>query len=272
MVQQKPWVLLSQADQFCLETLFLSLRLKVKLPALIKWRCSHSNVEYKSEEEILLKLMPKQAKSLILANLGLLCSAVLAAPQCLAQYDYGQGYGQGNAQQYSNFSAPQTAFPSSPRAAPLSPEDGALIYDWFVKYGEIRRQAQMNPIEKQQADQLMSQGLSIFMPGEKKAAARELLSRLVARYGTATQSLQSLPTVPQTMRLQQAYFQYFDTAGRLFADYVRVQDNVLAKDPQTGQPLAAQLMTRKLQLEQLEHGCKQLDAQLRMNFGIPPFQ
>lgn len=129
----------------------------------------------------------------------------------------------------------------------------------------------MNPIEKQQADGLLARGLGLFMPGQDKMAAKQLLGGLVMRYQTATQALQRLAIVPETRQLQEQYYQYFGTAMHLFSDYLVVQDNVFAVD-NTGRSVAQQLIQRKLALENLERSCKDLDAQMRQMYGVAPFQ
>ena len=153
----------------------------------------------------------------------------------------------------------------------VNPQHQAQVYQWFLHYDEIRRRAQMNPIEKQQADGLLARGFSLFMPGQDKAAARQLLSNLVAKYHNATQAIKALPIVPQTKQLQMAYYQYFENAMNLFSDYLRVQDNIFAVDS-SGQAIAKQLIQRKLALETLEQNCKQLDAQTRQSHGIAAYQ
>jgi hypothetical protein len=145
------------------------------------------------------------------------------------------------------------------------------IGQWFSHYDQIRHQAQMSPAERQHADQLMSRGLSILVPGDEKQATKNLLNSLVARYQRACQELRALPQINQTANLHQSYFQYFAAAGQLFGDYVRVQDNIFVSDPSTGKPLAAGLLQRKQMLEALEHQCKQLDAQTRAQYGMPPY-
>lgn len=152
-----------------------------------------------------------------------------------------------------------------------SPQQQAKVFQWFQKYDDVRRRAQMNPVEKQQADAIMGKGLSILMPGPEKLAAKDILARLVTRYDTATKALEALPPTNETKRLQQGYYQYFSSARGLFSDYLRVQDNLMARDA-SGQPIMAQLMQRKQGLEQLERACKEADAQCRAAFGVPAYQ
>lgn len=147
----------------------------------------------------------------------------------------------------------------------------AQVYQWFLHYDEIRRRAQMNPIEKQQADGLLARGFSLFMPGQDKIAAKQLLTNLVHKYHTATQSIKALPMLSETKQLQMAYYQYFENAMNLFSDYLRVQDNVFAVDA-SGQAIAKQLIQRKVALETLEQNCKNLDAQLRQKYGVAAYQ
>lgn len=199
-------------------------------------------------------------------------SQVAPAGQFGQQYPPGGGYPApqrypGGGQNY----APQQQATQAVMQQKVSPQTAAQIYQWFLKYDEIRRRAQMNPIEKQQADALLAKGLGLFMPGQDKLAARQLLSGLVLRYQTAAQALRSLPVLNETKQLHEAYFKYFDSAMQLFSDYLKVQDNVFAVD-NTGQSIAKQLIQRKAMLEGIEHYCKDLDAQMRNAYGVPAYQ
>lgn len=171
------------------------------------------------------------------------------------------------------FSSPAGFTNDASAAAPVkaTPQQQAKVFQWFQKYDDVRRRAQMNPVEKQQADSILGKGLSILMPGPEKLAAKDILARLVTRYDNATKALEALPSTNETKRLQQGYYQYFSNARALFSDYLRVQDNLMAKDA-NGQPIMAQLMQRKQGLEQLERACKDADAQSRAAFGVPAYQ
>jgi hypothetical protein len=153
-----------------------------------------------------------------------------------------------------------------------APSNGITVPQWFMRYDQIRREAQMSPVEKQQADSLMSRGLSILVPGENKIATKQLLGMMVGRYQRACAQLQALPQIQPTSQLHVSYFNYFNTAATLFNDYVRVQDNLFLTDATTGAPMAAGLLQRKQMLEMLEGRCKQMDAATRQQFGIPPYQ
>jgi hypothetical protein len=172
--------------------------------------------------------------------------------------------------------APQGMAAVMPQGGGVSPQgmqapaQNLTIGQWFTRYDQIRHDAQMSPMERQQADNLMSKGLSILVPGDTKVATKQLLSTLVGRYQRACFQLKELPVIAPTQQLHTSYWNYFNTAGGLFSDYLRVQDNLFMTDP-SGSPLAATLMQRKQSLEALEARCKQIDASARAQFGIPAY-
>ncbi|HEY9784081.1 MAG TPA: hypothetical protein V6D17_01680 [Candidatus Obscuribacterales bacterium] len=194
----------------------------------------------------------------VLATFLCLC----AAPEASAQ--------QGNG--LANYSGPGAMQSAQAAAQPRAVQGGPLIQQWFQKYDQVRRQAQMNPAERQKADNLLSKGLSIIVPGEEKVVTQNLLNKLVLRYQTAAEQMKLLPLYGETERLHRGYYQYFCDAGKLFSDYLKVQNNLFAVDEATGKPLASTLMQRKQSLEMLDQGNKALDEQLRNQFGIPPYQ
>lgn len=173
------------------------------------------------------------------------------------QYPAEQGYGY----------APQQSRP----APKPNPQAAAKVFQWFLKYDEIRRRAQMNPIEKQQADALLARGFGLFMPAQDKAAARALLGDLINRYSLAAQSIRAMPSLPETKVLHDDYLGYFDNAKQLFVDYLKVQDNLFAVD-NNGQSIAKQLIQRKMLLENIERSCKETDSQMRQAYGIAAYQ
>jgi hypothetical protein len=146
------------------------------------------------------------------------------------------------------------------------------IRSWFFQYDQIRHAAQMSPAERQQADHILGKGLALFMPGDDKIIAQRLLTDLVKRYDFACQQLGNLRVIPATEQLHRGYFRYFSDARCLFSDYLKLQADLLAVDPATGQPLASGLIDRKQGLEQLEQNNKALDRQLRLQYNIPPYQ
>jgi hypothetical protein len=153
-------------------------------------------------------------------------------------------------------------------AAATSP---AVLKDWFSKYDEIRREAQMNPVDKQKADSMLSKGLAMFVPGPEKIEIQALLQKLQQKNSIAAEKLKKLNLYPETKALHFGYYQYFNDSQTLFGDYLKVQDNLMAKDAQ-GNSVMGQLMGRKAALEQLDVKNKALDEQLRKQFGIADYR
>jgi hypothetical protein len=160
---------------------------------------------------------------------------------------------------------------SASAAATAQPTPVAQIKDWFNKYDEIRRGAQMNPTERQKADTMLSKGLSMFVPGPEKLETQQLLQKLEVKNNAAAEQMKKLNLYPETEQLHRGYFKFFTDSQILFADYLKVQDNLMAKDA-ANQPIAAQLMRRKKELEELDFANKALDSQLRTRFGIAPYK
>jgi hypothetical protein len=188
-----------------------------------------------------------------------------------AAYPYPNYQGAASANPQGYAAGPPGSLPQA-AAQPAQPTQPTIsVNDWFARYNEIRHRAQMSTGERQRADGLMSRGISILIPGQEKAATKQLLISLVGRYQQACAELKMLPVNDQTKQLHYAYYQYFLTAASLFNDYVRVQDNILLADATTGAPLAAGLLQRKQMLEGFEHQVKGLDAQMRLQYHVPPY-
>ncbi len=213
----------------------------------------------------------------------LLCAVLLAGLNCAvpAQQGYGEygggaergypgGYQDAPPQAYGNAGGYSGGVPAANQGAPAA--NPARVHQWFNQYDQIRRQAQMNPAERQQSDYLLSRGMAILMPGEEKMAARQILIKLVNKYQLAKASMQGLQPIPETLNLHRGYYQYFNNAHQLFSDYLRVQDNLFVTDASTGKPVAGQLLQRKAMLEQLRLQIQALDEQTRNQFGIPPYR
>lgn len=177
-----------------------------------------------------------------------------------------QALGQNN-QSPNRMSTSSSALAGAPAN---SATDKKLLIEWFKKYDQIRRKAQLNPRARAEADALLSKGLAIIVPGDDKKATQKLLRDLVTRYNVAAESLKLLPLYPETEKLHRGYYQYFSQARALFADYIAVQNNILVPDA-NGNPLAKSLMPRKLQLENLDRSNKAMDDFLRKRFGIKAY-
>jgi len=151
-------------------------------------------------------------------------------------------------------------------------EDRMSVRDWFARYDQIRRKAQMTPTERKEASKLVKKGLPRLLFGEDRSAARTLLAKLIARYQAAVAEMRQLPEISQTEDLQDAYLKYFLTARSLFSDYLRVQNSPLATDKNTGERVITRLQKRKEKLGDLDKSAKSLDRRLRKEFDLPPYR
>lgn len=154
-------------------------------------------------------------------------------------------------------------------------EKGDKVCDWFQKYDNIRHEAQMSPQEKERSQTLLTQGMaaSIFKSSggdQDKAAAAALLHRMVDRYRRASQELSQVGELPETRKLQRGYELYFRTAGDLFSDYLKVQNNLFATDS-NGNSIVGQMQQRKADLEALDAANKELDSRVRSKFHVAPY-
>ncbi len=174
--------------------------------------------------------------------------------------------------QYQNQLGAQSA-PGSAGQSLTNPTltNPAQLRQWFDRYEIVRKTAQMTPSERERADNLLSQGLSIFIAGPNKVQAQKLLTGLVSKYQIAINQMKGLPLYPETSKLHRGYYQYFTDAKALFSDYLLVQDDLMAKDPRTGKRVMPQLLERKSNLENLERQIKQIDAELRGQYGIAQY-
>lgn len=127
------------------------------------------------------------------------------------------------------------------------------VTEWFARYDQIRRDAEMTT-----GDKLQSLLLSAKKPEIKNAA---LASRMLKKYTTALSGMKSLRSTLETRELQQGYIKYFSTACQLFSDYLAAQKEV----PFTNQSL----VPTKRKLEDLDKTNKKLDAALRNQYLIP---
>jgi exonuclease VII large subunit len=164
---------------------------------------------------------------------------------------------------------------SSPVIAIAKAEKADKVADWFQKYDSIRHEAQMSAQEKERSQTLLTQGLtaSIFKSAQAdqdKAAASALLRRMVDRYRRASLQLAQVGEISETRKLQRGYAQYFRTAGDLFSDYLKVQNNLFATDG-NGNSIVGQMQQRKADLEALDAANKDLDARVRAKYHIAPY-
>ena len=149
--------------------------------------------------------------------------------------------------------------------------DAPGLVDWFAKYDDIRRTAQMSEEERQLSDKLLGRGLGVLLPGFGRIAAQRLLKKMVERYETASRNLGQLPEIEATKQLQQTYIDYFTEAGSLFVDCRRMLHNPLARSKKYGF-IKRSLKKRRKKLVDLENKAKTLDEQSRSKYGIADYQ
>lgn len=205
---------------------------------------------------------------LVGATIFLICSFALSLLAASAQNIGSQYQNQYQGENYGNSSQFSGQTPSSAVRNTSSQQ----LRQWFSAYDMVRKQAQMSPIEKDRADNLLSQGLSVFVPGPNKMQAQKLLTGLVDKYQVAINKMKAMPLYPETEKLHRGYYQYFSDARVLFSDYLKVQNEPFAKDPNTGERLIGQIVRRKQSLAELEANVKNLDQGLRNRFGIKAYQ
>lgn len=131
-------------------------------------------------------------------------------------------------------------------------ESNLAVKDWFAKYDQIRRDAEMTFGEKLQAMRL-----NAYKPQMKNA---ELASKMLARYTNALSAMKQLSPIPETLELQERYTEYFSKASQLFSDFVDAQ----TKEPYPSESLAAE----RKELEIFDKSNKVLDKELRTKYSI----
>jgi hypothetical protein len=121
------------------------------------------------------------------------------------------------------------------------------VSEWFDKYDQIRRDAEMTMGDKWQSLLLQAK-----KPEPNNAA---LATRMSKKYSRALSEMKKLGSTPETKALQVGYIEYFVTARQLFEDYLVAQKEV----PFTNQSL----VPTKKKLEVLDKRNKEIDDGLR---------
>ena len=127
------------------------------------------------------------------------------------------------------------------------------VVDWFKKYDQIRRDAEMSLADKFQA-MLLATG----SPGKRNVT---VASHMAVKYSVALAEVKRLEPLPETKDLQDGYTEYFHRAYKLLQE---------ALNDQELKPLNSKsFIDMKHQLEELDHKNKKLDDSLRKEYGIP---
>lgn len=126
------------------------------------------------------------------------------------------------------------------------------VSEWFTRYDQIRRDAEMTMGDKWQALSLLEK-----KPNKKNS---ELATHMLKKYTSALSQIKELGATPETKELQTGYVEYFTKARQLFANYVTAQKVV----PFTNQSMGP----AKKELEELDKRNKKLDDELRKKYII----
>jgi hypothetical protein len=139
-------------------------------------------------------------------------------------------------------------------------EQKEAVINWFKKYDQIRRDAELNMLEKFQTMSFLDKNLDQAAVLRKRD--KELVERMSARYATADEAMRNLPSVAATKELQDGYTDYFGQVHKIFTQYL--------KNPGAGEsPYSPSTMReRRSALEELDFNNKKLDSELRQKFGI----
>lgn len=133
-----------------------------------------------------------------------------------------------------------------------SPLRTLSVREWFDRYDQIRRDAEMT-----MADKWQSMLLQAKKPEAKNAA---LATRMSTKYSRALSEMKRLGSTPETKALQVGYIEYFTSARQLFEDYLVAQNTV---------PFSNQsLVPTKKKLELLDRKNKMIDDALRREYII----
>lgn len=127
------------------------------------------------------------------------------------------------------------------------------VVEWFKKYDEIRRDAEMSLADKFQA-MLLATG----SPGKRNVT---VASHMAVKYSVALAEIKRLEPIPETKELQEGYTEYFSRAYKLLQDELNGQELKPLNDKN--------FLEVKHQLERLDGKNKKLDDQLRKEYGIP---
>lgn len=127
------------------------------------------------------------------------------------------------------------------------------VSDWFKKYDQIRRDAEMSLADRFQA-MLMS-------AGEPNRRSVSFATRMLDKYRVALSEIKRLEPTTETRELQEGYTTYFAEATKLLETTLSEQNS---------SPLNSKsFLEVKKNLEDLDSKNKQIDAELRKEYDIP---
>lgn len=153
----------------------------------------------------------------------------------------------------------EIASADSPPSTNENEEVNKPVSDWFAKYDEIRRDAEMTMGEKLKYGNALKKGLKTG--GKLSKSTQEFVERMRAKYEAASVAMKALSAVPETKELQDGYVQYFIEMERTFSECLSMQE--VTPDSTQAKSQA------KEKLEKLNAKNKKLDEELRVKFDIP---
>jgi hypothetical protein len=137
------------------------------------------------------------------------------------------------------------------------------IKKWFARYDVVRRESKSTLKEKFQARRLL--GIFLNPLGFEIEDSRDIIGKVIARYGKAADDLEKIPQLPETEELQTGFIQFFREAKQLFLDMLEVENLPYDKRQMAWRALG----DRKRKLDELDRKNKTLDGWLRSKFYIP---
>jgi len=139
-------------------------------------------------------------------------------------------------------------------------EQKDAVINWFKKYDQIRRDAELNFLEKIQTMFFLDKNLDHTAVLRKRD--KELVERMSTKYARASEEMKNLPEVSATRELQDGYIDYFAQVHEIFTAYL--------KDPTVGETPCSpsSIQETRSALEELDFNNKKLDAELRQKYGI----
>ncbi|MDR3616895.1 MAG: hypothetical protein P4L53_25280 [Candidatus Obscuribacterales bacterium] len=139
-------------------------------------------------------------------------------------------------------------------------EQKDAVVDWFKKYDQIRRDAELNFLEKFQTMSFWDKNVDHAAVLRKRD--QELVERMSAKYSRALEEMRNLPEVSATKELQDGYIDYFDQVHQIFTAYLK---SATAEEAPSSH---STMRERRSALEELDLNNKKLDGELRQKFGI----
>jgi len=158
------------------------------------------------------------------------------------------------------FLVPDASFADSTTTSTDTAESNPAVTEWFAKYDQIRRDAEMATSEKLKYGSAMKKALNAgakVSPGTK-----EFMKRMSSKYEAASAAMSALTPTPETKELHDGYLQYFDEMGKSFSAACASEENADSAD-------SAAKSETKDRIEALDNANKKIDAKLRQRFGIP---